>query len=97
MTSQLSEEEIYEAAKKRVKHKKDFYSHLVVYIVINLMLVLIWAFTGHGYPWFIWPLGGWGIGVIFHGLDVFFFHKQSGWELKEIEKEAENIRKSQNK
>jgi hypothetical protein len=27
------------------------------------MLFIIWSVTGKGYPWFIWPLAGWGIGI----------------------------------
>ena len=93
MPPEMSEEEIYALARKRVKEKKDFYNHIAIYVVINLLLVIIWAFTGHGYPWFIWPLAGWGVGLIFHGLDVFIFHKQSAWEVDEIEREADKIRK----
>jgi hypothetical protein len=94
MAHQMSEEEIYEAARKRVEEKKGFYSHLATYIVVNIVLVLIWAFTSHGYPWFVWPLGGWGIGLTFHFLGVFVFHKETNWQRKEIEKEAERLRKS---
>jgi hypothetical protein len=91
---QLSEEEIYSKARKRVEEKKGFFSHLAVYVVVNAVLVLLWAFTSHGYPWFIWPLGGWGVGIVFHFLGVFFFNKETGWERKELEKEADKIRKS---
>ena len=57
------------------------------------MLFLVWLFTGDGFPWFIFPLGGWGIGVLFHFLGVFVFSKQTGWERKEIEKEVERIKR----
>jgi hypothetical protein len=92
----MSEEEIYQRARKRVEEKKGFFSHLAVYIVVNAILVLIWAFTGRGdgYPWFVWPMGGWGIGLIFHFLGVFLFSKETGWERNEVETEAEKIRKS---
>ena len=94
MSSQMSEEEIYKKAKKRVEEKKGFYSHLIVYIIVNAALILIWAFlAGDGYPWFLWPLGGWGIGLLFHGLGVFFFNRETRWEKREIEKEAERLRK----
>lgn len=95
MSNQMSEEEIYKIARKRVEEKKGFFNHLAVYIVVNVVLVLIWAFTSRGYPWFFWPLGGWGIGLIFHFLGVFVFDKETGWEKQEIEKEAERLRKSQ--
>ena len=40
--------------------------HLRVYILVNLMLIGIWAATGAGYFWPIWPILGWGIGVGSH-------------------------------
>ena len=74
MTGQMSEEDVYEEAKKRVKAKKDFYSNLTAYLVVNIILVLIWAFAaGRGYPWFLWPLGGWGIFVLLNFFQVFVF------------------------
>ena len=93
MSQQLSEKDVYDLARKRVKEKKEFYNHVAVYVVINILLVIIWAFTGHGYPWFIWPLAGWGVGIIFHGFSVFVFNRESSWEKNAIEKEAEKIRK----
>ena len=94
MTSGMSEEQIYELAKKRVEEKKGFFIHFTVYIVVNIVLVLIWAFpAGRGFPWFVFPLGGWGIGVLFHFLGVFVFSQQSGRDRQAIEKEMEKIRK----
>jgi hypothetical protein len=94
MSTKLSEEEIYHQARKRVEEKKGFFIHLSVYIVVNILLVLIWAFpSGGGEPWFLWPLGGWGIGLLFHFLGVFVFSKQTVWEKREVEKEAEKLRK----
>ena len=95
MPPEMSEEEVYEAAKKRVRQKRDFYNHLTVYIIVNFMLVIIWSFGSRGHPWFVWPMVGWGIGIIFHALDVYVFHKHSAWEKKEMEKEIDKIRKSQ--
>jgi Na+(H+)/acetate symporter ActP len=90
----MSEEEIYQLARKRVEEKKGFLVHLIVYAVVNAILVLIWLGTGAGFPWFVFPLGGWGIGILFHFLGVFVFSQQTGWEKKAVEKEAERIRKN---
>ncbi len=94
MSPQMTEEQIYELARKRVEEKKGFFVHLSVYIVVNIILVLIWVFTGPGFPWFAFPLGGWGIGLLFHGLGVFVFDNNTAWERNQIEKEAEKLRKS---
>lgn len=96
MSTQMSEEELYQEAKKRVEEKKGFFTHLAVYVLVNILLIIIWAFpAGGGYPWFLWPLGGWGIGILFHFLDVFVFsQKTTDWEKRQIDKEMERLRKS---
>ncbi|GAF75287.1 unnamed protein product [marine sediment metagenome] len=97
MSTGMSEEELYHQARKRVEEKKGFYIHFTVYIAVNIMLVIVWAFpAGGGYPWFIWPLGGWGIGILFHFLGVFVFSRPGNWERREVEKEVERLRKSGN-
>ena len=58
----LSENQLHELARKRV----EFRRHQVVYFVIISILWMIWFLTGAGYIWPIWPMAGWGIGVIFH-------------------------------
>ncbi|WP_345238999.1 2TM domain-containing protein, partial [Flavisolibacter ginsenosidimutans] len=54
----------YKQAHKRV----EFRTHLLVYLIINGMLWLVWYLTGGRYPWPLWPMAGWGIGLIFHYL-----------------------------
>ena len=93
MSTEMSEKELYEMAKKRVEEKKGFYIHFGVYVVINLFLVALWLFTGAGFPWFIFPLLGWGIGILFHFLGIFVFSQRSNWERSEIAKEMERLRK----
>src|SRR3954453_1636389 len=44
--------------------------HASVYASVNLFLVAIWAITGGGYFWPIWPILGWGVGVACHAAPV---------------------------
>ena len=64
----MSETEIREFAKKRVVAKKEFRTHLYMYIIINFGLFMIYVITTGfgGYPWFIWSLLGWGVGLAAH-------------------------------
>jgi len=93
MTKQMSEDEIYEQASKRVKEKKRFYSGLATYAVVNAVLVVIWALSGRGYPWFLWPLGIWGVFVLGDFLRIFVFGKGSDDEA--IKKEVEKMKREQ--
>lgn len=40
--------------------------HVRTYLAVIALLWLIWLVTGAGYPWPIWPMLGWGVGVIGH-------------------------------
>ena len=41
-------------------------SQLLGYVVVIAALWLIWALTGAGHPWPIWPMLGWGLGLLGH-------------------------------
>jgi eukaryotic-like serine/threonine-protein kinase len=45
---------------------KSVRTHLTLYVLVNLFLIGIWAASGAGYFWPIWPILGWGIGVAAH-------------------------------
>jgi len=40
------------------------HSHVRAYVGVCLMLVAIWALSGAGYFWPVWPILGWGVGVV---------------------------------
>ncbi len=72
----------YQRAERRVKAKLGFYWHLASYVIVNGFLILIYLVTGpipglYSYPWFVWPMFGWGIGLLFHFLGVFVFSGSS--------------------
>ena len=67
-----SETERRTAAIKRLKDKRDFRNHVAAYVIVNSMLVVIWALSSGGYFWPIWPIVGWGIGLAFNAWAVYF-------------------------
>ncbi len=40
--------------------------HMHAYLSVSLAMIVIWAMTGTGYFWPLWPILGWGIGIIAH-------------------------------
>ena len=81
-----TEDRKYQKALRRVRRMKGFYAHLVSYILVNLLLFLINIMTSPDILWFYWPLFGWGIGIVMHGLFVFGFGNwfDTDWEEKKI-------------
>lgn len=61
-----------QAAIKRLGAKREFRNHLGLYVVVNTMLITIWAATGAGYFWPIWPIAGWGVGLASHAFTTYF-------------------------
>lgn len=79
----------YTSAKKRVKKIKSFYSHLIVYLIINLLFIIknTSAIGWSGFKNTITTVSlFWGIGLLFHWYSVFgkniFFSKS--WEENKI-------------
>jgi len=46
--------------------KKGFKINLAVYAIVNSMLVTINMLTVPSFPWFLFPLCGWGFGLTMH-------------------------------
>ncbi len=44
-----------------------FEIHRHTYLLVAAALIAVWAVTGAGYFWPVWPLLGWGIGLCSHG------------------------------
>ena len=85
----------YEKAAKRVEELKGFYGNLISYCIFIPFLIFINYQTSPKYHWFWWPMLGWGIGVISHGIKTFGIG--TDWEERQIkkymEKEEENAKK----
>jgi hypothetical protein len=65
------EDELRKLAVNQLKKKRDFKTHIVVYVTVNVFLVVIWAVTGAGFFWPVFPILGWGIGVAANAWDVY--------------------------
>ncbi|MEN9488490.1 MAG: hypothetical protein RL494_755 [Bacteroidota bacterium] len=90
----------YQEALQRVKKIKGFYTHLIVYIVINTIIFTlnvqhqkegesIFQFDNFGTALF------WGIGLVAHGLSVFLpnFVLTKNWEERKIKELMEKEKK----
>jgi hypothetical protein len=72
-----------------LKKKQDFHTHLLVYILVNGMVIAIWALTGSGFFWPLFPLLGWGVGVLLNAWDVYFTHAPKE---EQIRREMDRLR-----
>jgi hypothetical protein len=56
---------------RQILKKRAFYLHLAVFVAVQVMLFVVWVMVGGGFPWFLFPLMGWGIGIVAHGATAF--------------------------
>jgi len=75
-----------EAAIKRLEDRRNFNTHVVTYVVVNTLLIVIWAMSGAGYFWPVWPIMGWGVGLALHAWTIY---GQRAITEEDIRKEAE--------
>ncbi|HEX6516363.1 MAG TPA: 2TM domain-containing protein [Nocardioidaceae bacterium] len=78
-----------ERALKRLKKRRDFKAHLLVYLLVNAFLVVIWyVTTPGGFFWPVFPLVGWGIGVVMNAWDVYY---AQDFDEEDIQREIEHM------
>jgi VanZ family protein len=85
----MDDDKVYERAKERVEEKIIFLSHLAVYIILNAFLFFLDYRDDKMIGWAYWPLFGWGIGLVMHGLNAFVFGEGSSLKDRMIKKEME--------
>jgi hypothetical protein len=78
-----------ERAIKRLKQRRDFYGHLLVYTLVNGAFVGIWAVTGR--PGFFWPIVLillWGVGLALNAWDVY---RNDTFTEEQIQREIDHL------
>ncbi|HUF31965.1 MAG TPA: 2TM domain-containing protein [Acidimicrobiales bacterium] len=70
MTDSFEQAARAERARKQRQRKRGMRAalriHIAVFLAVQVLLVGIWAMTGAGTPWFVFPLLGWGVGLAAH-------------------------------
>lgn len=87
----MSDKELYKAAKRRVMARKAFKIHLATFAVVSLFLFIISYLNREN--WWIFPVIGWGIGVVIHAVSV---SSELGAG-SEIEREMEALKKEKDR
>jgi len=77
-------------AVERLHKKSDFKAHLLAYVCVNACILGIWAVAGGAFFWPVFPILGWGIGLVFHGWDAY---RQPVPTEQQIEHEIDSLRR----
>lgn len=81
------EDPALERARERAKELREFYGHLITYVLVCTLLVVIDLADNSasgtefvGLSWAYWPIFGWGIAVAIHASKTFVGVGAGGWE-----------------
>lgn len=97
MQTQENYQERYTRAKARVEELKSFYNHLVIYLILNALFAALNYYTNQwAFPWFLFPLLGWGIGLGSHAVRTFRLNPFTGkdWEERKLREIMEREERS---
>ncbi|MDP9891955.1 hypothetical protein J2W32_002174 [Variovorax boronicumulans] len=76
-TSNTSRPDLEKLARRRAGAKMGWYIHAFVYVLVNIGLVGLSAAKGHS--WAMYPLMGWGLGLLIHGAVIWFLAPGGGF------------------
>jgi hypothetical protein len=79
-------EKKYTLAKEQVEKIKGFYVHLTIYLIFVPVFIWLNFISNAGFPWALFPIGGWGFGVMGHAAETFNYNPFFGkdWEERKI-------------
>ncbi|MGO3184048.1 MAG: 2TM domain-containing protein [Aequorivita sp.] len=79
-------EKKYKLAKKQLEKLKGFYIHLAIYIIFIPVLIYLNIISRAGFPWALFPILGWGFGIMGHASETFNYNPFFGknWEERKI-------------
>ncbi len=90
VTLDLEQHELLENAQKRIKQKKNLFTHFVILLIGSVFLILINKILKYGesYDWFIWAIVAWAFLFVIHAFNVLVTSKLMGkdWERSQREK-----------
>jgi hypothetical protein len=78
-------------ARRRVGIKLGFYTHALVFVLVNLGLFAINVVAG-GTRWSHFPLWGWGLGLAIHGVVTLLSLRGQGVRERMLSSEIERLR-----
>ena len=92
VTDERNDEELLrQRAIRQVRKRRDFYGHLVAFLIVNAAVIAVWAtVSAGGFFWPIFLILGWGIGLVMNAWDVFYASYEDEGQ---IQREIDRIRR----
>lgn len=84
------DEALYQEARRRYAAKHGLLMHALVFVLVNAGLVGVNLLTTPRFLWFVYPLFGWGVGLLAHAIST--WRIVSGGRERGIEAEVRRLK-----
>jgi len=80
-----------------VRQRREFFSHLSAYLVVNTFLVILNLSLEGTVDWAFWPIFGWGIGIVFSFIGTMlpksaqFREDFEKWQIKKHRRDGKHL------
>lgn len=88
-----SEDSDRKQALKRLRKRRGLVPGIATYVVVNVVLIVIWALTGRGYFWPGWVLGFWGFFLVLDAWTAWSPFVRRPITDEDIDREVERVRR----
>lgn len=89
----MTPDDLDQLARKRAGAKLGWFTHAAAFTVVNLVLFGMSRYGFGDRPWSVYPLLGWGLGLVLHGISVFVLGTGSGLRERMVQKERERLQR----
>jgi hypothetical protein len=84
-------------AHRRAQAKLGWYLHAAAYLLVNAVMFALSDRAFGTRPWSVYPLLGWGLGVVMHGISVFALGSGSGLRERMVQRERDALEREHNR
>ena len=91
----MTPEDIEQLARRRANAKLGWYMHALVFVLVNAVIFMMSRYAFGDRPWSVYPLLGWGLGLVLHAVSVFVLGSGSGFRERMVQRELEALKRRQ--
>lgn len=91
----MTPEDLDQLARRRANAKLGWYVHALAFVLVNALIFAMSRYAFGTRPWSVYPLLGWGLGLVLHGVSVFLLGSGDGLRERMVQREREALQREQ--
>ena len=93
----MTPEDLDQLARRRANAKLGWYLHAIAFVLVNALIFAMSRYAFGTRPWSVYPLLGWGLGLVLHGVSVFLRGAGSGRRARLVPRAREALQRRQDR